>query len=118
MWNTFDVNVLVNGNRCKQYNHDNRVYIEAKDGSEYSISIQNNTANRVLAVCSVDGLNVLTGEKASTEDSGYIIDAYNTQKSKDFDFLIQNGQCSSLVINSTGRPMPSRKTTALRRIVE
>jgi hypothetical protein len=86
MWNTFDVNVLVNGNRCKQYNHDGRTYIEAKDGSEWYFQIQNNSPGRVLAVCSVDGLNVLTGETAKPDDTGYIIDAYHSQKIKGFRF--------------------------------
>lgn len=86
MWNTFDVNVLVNGNRCKQYNHEGKTYIEAKDGSEWYFQIQNNSPGRVLAVCSVDGLNVLTGETAKPEDTGYIIDAYHSQKIKGFRF--------------------------------
>ena len=84
MWNTFDVNVLVNGNRCKQYDFQNRKYIESKDDSEWYFQIQNNTPGRVLAVCSVDGLNVLSGETASPSDSGYIIDAYHSQKIKGF----------------------------------
>lgn len=86
MWNTFDVNVLVNGSRCKQYNHEGRTYIEAKDGSEWYFQIQNNSPCRVLAVCSVDGLNVLTGETAKPSDSGYIIDSYHSQKIKGFRF--------------------------------
>lgn len=86
MCNTFDVNVLVNGNRCKQYNHEGITYVEAKDGSEWYFQIQNNSPGRVLAVCSVDGLNVLTGEKARSDDTGYIMDSYHSQKIKGFRF--------------------------------
>jgi len=86
MWNTFDINVLVNGSRCKQYGHEGKSYIEAKNGSEWYFQIQNNSPTRILAVCSVDGLNVLTGESASPTDSGYIIDAYSSQKIKGFRF--------------------------------
>lgn len=86
MYNSFDINVLVNGNRCKQYSHEGQTYIEAKDGSEWSIQIQNNYGGRVLAVCSVDGLNVLTGKTAKSTDSGYIIPAYSSQKVKGFRF--------------------------------
>jgi hypothetical protein len=86
MWNTFDVNVMVNGNRCKQYTHEGRTYIEAKDGSEWYFQIQNNYSNRILAVCSVDSLNVLTGETATPNDTGYVIDAYHSQKIKGFRF--------------------------------
>src|ERR1035437_5059483 len=80
----FDVDILVNGSRCKQYSHESRKYIEAKNGSEWCLKIKNNTNSRVLAICSVDGLNVLTGESAGPNDSGYIIDSYNSQKIKGF----------------------------------
>lgn len=86
MWNTFDVNVMVNGSRCKQYEHSGRKYIEAKNGSDWYFQIQNNYSGRVLAICSVDGLNVLTGEPATENDTGYIIDAYHSQKIKGFRF--------------------------------
>jgi len=86
MWDQFDINVMVNGSRCKQYTHEGRKYVEAKDGSEWYFQIQNNSPGRVLAVCSVDGLNVLTGETATKKDSGYIIDSYHSQKIKGFRF--------------------------------
>ena len=81
---SFDLNITVNGNRCKQYHHQGRTYVEAKNGSEYVIEIKNNYWKRVLAVCSVDGLNVLTGKTASNKDSGYIIGAYSSEKIKGF----------------------------------
>ena len=86
MWDQFDINVMVNGSRCKQYTHEGRKYVEAKDGSEWYFQIQNNSPGRVLAVCSVDGLNVLTGETATKKDSGYVIDSYHSQKIKGFRF--------------------------------
>lgn len=84
MWNSFDVNLLVNGNRCKQYSHEGQIYVEAKDGSEWYLNIQNNSGGRILAVTSVDGLNVLTGKTAKSTDSGYIVPAYSSQKIKGF----------------------------------
>jgi hypothetical protein len=83
---SFDLNILVNGHRCKQYNHQGKTYIEAKNGSEYVIEIKNNHYKRILAVGSVDGLNVLTGKAASDTDTGYIIDAYSSEKIKGFRF--------------------------------
>jgi hypothetical protein len=80
----YDINILVNGNRCKQYNYQGKIFVEAKNGSEYEIEIKNNTFNRILAVCSVDGLSVLTGEKASEEDTGYVIDSHSPLKIKGF----------------------------------
>ena len=81
---SFDLNITVNGNRCKQYHHQGKTFIEAKNGSEYVIEIKNNYWKRVLAVGSVDGLNILTGKKASERDSGYIIGAYSSEKIKGF----------------------------------
>lgn len=84
--NSFEVNVLVNGNRCKQYKHNGKTYVESKNGSEYAIEIRNNHWKRILAVCSVDGLSVLTGKSASPDDTGYIIDSYHSEKIKGFRF--------------------------------
>jgi hypothetical protein len=75
-----EINILVNGSRCKQYIHDGKTFIEAKDGSEYIIEIKNNDCNRILAVCSVDGLDILTGKTALETSPGYVINAYNTGK--------------------------------------
>ena len=83
-YNNVDVNILVNGHSVAKYYKDGKTYIEAKDGSEYEIQIKNNYFNRVLAVASVDGLNVLTGKLASTEDGGYVINPYNSYKIKGF----------------------------------
>ncbi len=83
---SFDLNITVNGSRCKQYSHQGKTFIEAKQGSEYVIEVKNNHWKRVLAVGSVDGLNVLTGKTANEADSGYIIGAYSAEKIKGFRF--------------------------------
>lgn len=83
---SYDINITVNGNRCKQFSFQNKTFIEAKQGSEYVIEIKNNHYKRILAVAAVDGLNVLTGKTASETDSGYIIDAYHSEKIKGFRF--------------------------------
>ena len=77
---SYEINVLVNGNRCKQYHHDGKIFIEAKEGSEYAIEIKNNTWKRVLTVCSVDGLNILNGEAADEQGPGYVIGQFLNSK--------------------------------------
>lgn len=84
MNNSFDVNVLVNGNRCKFYHYQGRTYIQANHGSEYELEIKNNTWSRVLCLSSVDGLNVLTGETAKEDDAGYVIPSYSPLRIKGF----------------------------------
>lgn len=88
--NIYAVDIIVNGNPCKKYTHEGRTYIEAKIGTEYEIKIHNSGFNRLLAVSSVDSLNVLTGEPASTEDSGYVINAYDSLRIKGFRYSDNN----------------------------
>jgi hypothetical protein len=77
---SYEVQILVNGSRCKQYYHNGKTFIEAKKGSEYSLEIKNNTWQRILAVCSVDGLDVLNGKPATENGNGYVITGYNSLK--------------------------------------
>lgn len=79
-----EINILVNGNRCKQYFYNEKIFVEARKGSEYVIEIKNNTYKRVLAVCSVDGLDVLNGKPAEEDNNGYVINGYNSLKVEGF----------------------------------
>ena len=47
-------------------------------GHEYAIRIRNVTGRRILAVTSVDGVNVITGDTASPDQSGYVIDPWGS----------------------------------------
>jgi hypothetical protein len=56
------------------YRHRGRQYVIGQPGNEYAIRIRNTTSGRVLAVVSVDGVNVVTGETASPDQSGYVLE--------------------------------------------
>jgi hypothetical protein len=56
------------------YRHRGRDYVVGTPGNEYAIRIRNCGGRRVLAVVSVDGVNVVTGETASADQSGYVIE--------------------------------------------
>lgn len=93
----YEINVLVNGSRCKQYNHNGRLYIEAKQGSEYVIEVKNNSWPRILAVCSVDGLDILNGKPAVEDAPGYVISGYCSSK---FDgFRLSNDKVAKFVFD-------------------
>lgn len=77
---SFEVRILVNGKPCRQYIHDGKTYIEAKDSSEYAIEIKNNSYGRVLAVCSVDGINIIDGEAATHDGPGYVLNSLSSSK--------------------------------------
>jgi hypothetical protein len=51
-------------------------WIVGTPGHEYTIRIRNYTGQRILAVPSVDGVNAITGETASPEQSGYVLEPY------------------------------------------
>lgn len=56
------------------YWHDGDRHIAGEPGREYEIRLRNRGECRVLAVTSVDGINVITGRTASTAQSGYVLD--------------------------------------------
>jgi hypothetical protein len=56
------------------HRHRGRQYIVGTPGHEYAIRIRNCSDRRVLAVVSVDGVNVITGESASPDQSGYVVE--------------------------------------------
>lgn len=59
-----------------QYPHRGRQYVEGLPGHRYAIELQNLTGQRVLVVVSVDGVNVISGQTASTGQSGYVLDPW------------------------------------------
>jgi hypothetical protein len=50
-------------------------WVAGKPGSRYAIEIRNRLGERLLAVTSVDGVNVVSGENASWEQTGYVFSA-------------------------------------------
>ncbi len=80
------VEVLVNGKPIKQYSYEGKTFIEAKINTEYTIKIRNNSYNRRLAVITVDGVSVLTGQPHifNSVGEGYIINAYDAIEVKGF----------------------------------
>jgi hypothetical protein len=50
-------------------------WIAGRPGAKYSLRVRNDSAGRVLAVMSVDGVNVLSGATAGVDQQGYIFAA-------------------------------------------
>lgn len=71
-----DVNVVDRntGQTLTTYYHRGEYWIAGQPGAKYSIQIRNKRGPRLLAVTSVDGLNVLTGESADVGQSGYVFE--------------------------------------------
>ena len=66
------------GRRLKVHWHDGRAYVVGKPGNEYQISLRNRGREDLLAVVSVDGVNVVTGETAATGQGGYVLAPYQS----------------------------------------
>ena len=56
------------------YWHDGERFVAGEPGHEYEIRIRNREHSRVLAVTSVDGVNVITGRTAAPDQGGYVLD--------------------------------------------
>jgi hypothetical protein len=71
-----DVYDRTDGRALETYPHRGRQFVVGRPGNEYAIRIRNCSNQRVLAVVSVDGVNVVTGETAAPDQSGYVIEPY------------------------------------------
>ena len=62
--------------------HRGKAWVEGRPGHRYAIRLQNLTGERVLAVVSVDGVNVISGETAATGQSGYVLGPWQSMEVK------------------------------------
>ena len=61
------------GNELPVHWHEGRAYVVGRPGNEYQVVVRNRRGEDLLAVVSVDGVNVVSGETASPQQSGYVI---------------------------------------------
>ena len=61
------------GRTLPVYWHGGRAYVAGRPGNEYQLNLRSRQGEEVLAVLSVDGVNVITGETASPQQSGYVL---------------------------------------------
>jgi hypothetical protein len=54
------------------YRHRGEYWVAGQYGAKYSIMVRNRLGERVLAVTTVDGVNVLSGETAAWDQTGYV----------------------------------------------
>jgi len=75
---SYELDVLVNGKSVVKYPWRDHVFLEGREGTEYTIRFRNNSSNRVLAVMSVDGLSIMNGEEADLDGMGYVVEPWTT----------------------------------------
>jgi hypothetical protein len=73
-----DVEIIdrASGEVLPVYWHAGERHVAGEPGREYEIRLESRSDCRVLAVTSVDGVNVITGATASTRGSGYVLDPW------------------------------------------
>jgi hypothetical protein len=70
-----DVTIVdrISGQTLPTYHADGQWYVAGRPGARYEIRVRNAAGDTLLAVASVDGVNVVTGETASPAQSGYVL---------------------------------------------
>ena len=61
------------GRTLTTYTHEGRFYVAGTPGDRYAVRLRNRTGGRLLTVVSVDGVNVLTGDTAAPDQTGYVL---------------------------------------------
>ncbi|HUJ61666.1 MAG TPA: hypothetical protein VLX92_24350 [Kofleriaceae bacterium] len=81
----YDVQVIRDdGTTMPTYALKDRFYVQGNAGDRYIIRVTNPTPNRVEAVVSVDGLDVVDGEDGDLHKRGYIVPAYGDVRIEGF----------------------------------
>ena len=70
-----DVQVMdrATGETLPMYWHHGRWWVPGKPGSRYAVALSNRAGARSLAVVSVDGINVVSGDTAAHDQVGYVL---------------------------------------------
>src|SRR5690606_18974025 len=63
------------GRELPLYRHGGELWVAGRPGARYAIRVHNRQGERLMAVMSVDGVNILSGETAGVQQTGYVLDA-------------------------------------------
>lgn len=129
-----DVYDRVDGTALPVHAKDGRHYIVGAPGHEYAVRVRNCTSARVLVVTSVDGVNVISGDTAAPDQSGYVLEPWGSveiagwRKSMERTAAFYFTDLGDSYAARTGRPQnvgvigvavfQERRPLALRRIQE
>lgn len=109
------------GKSFKGVHHDGTDYVVAIKGRPFSIRLYNNCNRRRMAVVSVDGLDVMTGEPASSRaESGYVLNPWQTMEIKGWHRT--NREVAQFVFDSNDKSYSAKMGKgcgqSLRRVLE
>lgn len=90
--------------------HQGEYWVAGRPGARYAIAVRNKIGERILAVTSVDGVNVLNGETAAWGQTGYVFGSYQQyqisgwRKSNSEVAAFEFSAASDSYAERTGRP--------------
>lgn len=64
-----------NGQILPVYPYRGDLWVAGEPGARYAVQLHNQSRGRVLNVVSVDGVNVISGETAAFDQTGYVLDS-------------------------------------------
>lgn len=64
------------GQQLRTYYYRGHNYIVGTPGNRYAVSVGNQRGERLMTVLSVDGVNVISGETATPNQTGYVLDPH------------------------------------------
>lgn len=67
---------LDRGQTLPAVDHQGERFVVGEHGQRYAIRLANTTAQRLLVVLSVDGINAVSGETAAPDQRGYVLGPY------------------------------------------
>jgi len=98
------------GETLTVYRKNGVVYVAGRPGARYALHLQSHAGQRVLAVVSVDGINVISGETAAWNQRGYVLrpgqsyDVTGWRKSDDEVAAFEFAALGDSYAARTGRP--------------
>ncbi|MDE2371547.1 MAG: hypothetical protein KGN16_21440 [Burkholderiales bacterium] len=66
------------GQILTRYEQGGRSYVAGRPAARYAVRLVNHSAERVLVVLAVDGINAVTGQTADWGQTGYVLDPWRT----------------------------------------
>lgn len=70
------IQIIQNGRVLQTITHEGQAYVKVPGEGEYTLRLRNQGPVRRLAVVSVDGINVINGEDAGHDGSGYLVNPW------------------------------------------
>ncbi len=94
------------GGNLDQYPHRGQRWVAGSPGHRYSVQLSNRTGERVLVVLSVDGVNAISGQTASPDQSGYVLEPW--QSTEITGWRKSNAEVAQFVFTDHGDSYASR----------